>query len=108
MLHRYAGGLAALRLAADPHDDALAFVELLVARHHLTMGQKGGTLASYIDERRTERRKQPHDAAEINASRFAPVAALDIEFDGHAFFKQRCAPFARSGGNQESAIQLGR
>src|SRR5215469_32686 len=95
-LHRHAGGLAALGLAADLHDDALAFVELLVARHHLAVRQEGGAVAPDIDQRRTERREQPHDAAEMDASRFAAVAALDVELDGHTLFKQRRAPLARA------------
>src|SRR5215470_13910969 len=90
--HRHAGGFAALGLAADLHDDALAFMELLAARHHLAVRQEGGPFAPDIDQRRTERREQPHDAAEMNAPRFAAVAALYVEFHRHSLFEQRRAP----------------
>jgi hypothetical protein len=106
--HRHPCSFAALGFAADLHDNALAFVQPLAARENLGVRQKGGPVVANIDERRAERRQKPHHSAEMNAAGFAAVAALDVEFDGHALFEQRRAPLARSRRNQQSAIQLGR
>ncbi|HMD62819.1 MAG TPA: hypothetical protein VKF83_02445 [Stellaceae bacterium] len=106
--HRHPCGFAALGLAADLHDDALAFVQPLAARENLGMRQEGGPVVADIDEHRTERRQEPHDAAEMNAAGLAAVAAFDEKLEGNALFEQRSPPLARAGRYQQLAIQLGR
>ena len=90
------------------HDYALAFVQPLAARENLALRQEGGPVAADIDERRPERRQEPHNSAEMNAPGFTAVAALDVEFDGHTRFEQRRAPLARARRYQQFASQLGR
>jgi hypothetical protein len=107
-LHRHPRRFACLSLAADSHDDALAFVQLPAAREDLALRQEGGPAAADIDKRRVERRQKPHDAAEMDAAGFATVAALDVELDRHALFEQRRAPLAGASRDQQFAIQLGR
>jgi hypothetical protein len=106
--HGYARRFAALSFAADLHNNPLAFMEPLAARHHLALRQKSRALSSYIDKRRAQRRHQPAHSAEINAPGLATVASLDIEFDGDTRFEQRCAPLARARGYQQLALQFGR
>ena len=90
------------------HDYALALVQPLAAGENLALGQEGGPVAADIDERRAERRQEPHDSAEMSAAGFTAVAALDEELDGHALFEQRRAPLAGAGRYQQFASQLGR
>jgi hypothetical protein len=106
--HGYARSFAALSFAADLHNNPLAFMEPLAARHHLALRQKSRALSSYIDKRRAQRRHQPAHSAEIDAPGLATVASLDIEFDGDTRFEQRCAPLARARGYQQLALQFGR
>ena len=84
--HRHSCGFAALGFAADLHDDALAFVEPPATRDHFALREEGVPLVANVDERRPERRQEPHDSAEMNAAGFAAVAALDEELDGNALF----------------------
>ena len=91
--------LAALRLAANLDDDALAFVELPAAGEDLPCGQEGRTVVSDIDEHRTERREQPAHAAEVDAACFPPIPALDEQFDRNAVVEQRSAPLTGAGGD---------
>jgi len=106
--HRQPRCFAGLGLAADLHDDALAFVQPPAARENLALRQEGGPVAANIDECRPERRQKPCDSAEMNAPGFAAVATLDVELDGNALFEQRRAPLARARRYQQFASQLGR
>jgi hypothetical protein len=106
--HRQTGGFAALRLAADLDDDALALVELLTARDHSVLRQEGGPIPANIDERRAEWRHDPQHAANMDAPSFVIVAARDKELDRYAILEQRRAPLARTGGDQQLASQFGR
>jgi hypothetical protein len=106
--HGHPCGFPGLGLAANLHDYALALVQPLAAGDNLALGQEGGPVAADIDERRPERRQEPHDPAEMQAACFTAVAALDEEFDGHARFEQRRAPLARARRYQQFASQLGR
>ena len=105
---RHPCGFAGLGLAANLHDDALAFVKPPAARENLVLRQEGGPAAADVDERRPERRQEPRDSTEMNAPGLTAVAAFDEELDGNARFEQRRAPLARARGYQELAIQLGR
>jgi hypothetical protein len=105
---RHPCGFAGLGLAANLHDDALAFVQPPAARENLVLRQEGGPAAADVDERRPERRQEPRDSTEMNAPGLTAVAAFDEELDGNARFEQRRAPLARTRGYQELAIQLGR
>jgi hypothetical protein len=106
--HGHPSGFAGLGLAADLHDDALAFVEPPAARENFALREEGGPVAADINERRAERRQEPDDSAEMNAAGFTAVAALDVELDGHTRFEQRRTPLAGTRRNQELASQLGR
>jgi hypothetical protein len=97
-----------LGLTADLHDDALAFVQPFIAWENLALRQEGGPVAANIDERRTDRRQEPHDSAQMNAPSFTAVAALDMEFNGHTLFEQRRAPLARARRYQQLASQPAR
>jgi hypothetical protein len=105
---RHPRGFAGLGLAANLHDDALAFVQPPAARQNLALRQEGGPAAADVDEGRPERRQEPRDSTEINAPGLTAVAAFDEELDRNARFEQRRAPLARARGDQELAIQLGR
>ena len=96
-------GLAALRFAADLHDDALAFVEPTEARKNLALRQKRRALAANLDKGGAERRQQAHDAAKMNAASLGAVAAFDAQLDRRAVFDECRAPFAGPGGNQQFA-----
>jgi hypothetical protein len=85
--HRHPCGFAGLGLAADLHDDALAFVQPFIAWENLALRQEGGAAATDVDERRAERRHQLAHPAQMNAPGFTAVAALDIEFNGHTLFE---------------------
>ena len=104
----HSSGFATLGLAADLHEHPLAFVQPLAGWENLGVRQEGGPVAADIDERRTERRQQPHDAAEMNAAGLTAVAALDEELDGNDLFEQRRLPLARVRRDQQFAVQLGR
>jgi hypothetical protein len=83
-------------LAANLHDDALAFVQPPAAWENLALRQEGGPCAADVDERRTERRQKPRHSAEVNAAGFTAVATLDVELNGNALFEQRRAPLTRA------------
>jgi hypothetical protein len=53
---RHPCGFAGLGLAANLHDNALAFVQPPAARENLALRQEGGPAAANVDERRPERR----------------------------------------------------
>jgi hypothetical protein len=82
-------------------DDALAFVKPPAARQNIPCWQEGRPVAADINEQRVERRQQPADASEMDAADFAPVTALDVQFDRDAVLEQRRAPLARAGGDQQ-------
>jgi hypothetical protein len=106
--HGHPRCFAGLGLAADLHDDALAFVRPPTARENLAVRQEGGPVAADIYERRAECGQEPRDSAEMNAAGFAAVAALDEELDGYALFEQRRAPLAGARRYQQLTSQFGR
>ncbi len=97
--HGQPRGLAALRLAADLHDDAPAFVEPPAARRDFALRQKGRAILADVDERRAERRQQAAHPAEMDAAGLGAVAALDIERGRGPVLEERRAPLARPGGD---------
>jgi hypothetical protein len=89
------------------HYDALALVQPLAAGQNLALWQKGGPVPADIDERRPVGRDQLAHPPQMNAPGLIAIAALDEEFDGHALFEQRSAPFAGTRRYQQLASQLG-
>ncbi len=100
--------LAALRFAADLHDDPLALVEPPAARDDFALRQKGRPVAADIDQRRTQRRQQAPHAAEMDAAGLETLPALDPDLDGDAVFNERRPPFAGDGGDYQLAGHRGR
>jgi hypothetical protein len=102
---RHLGRLAALHLAANLDDNALAFIKLPAAREDLPLGQEGWPVAADIDEHCAERRQQPSHAAKMYAAHLVAIAPLDKELDRDAVLEQRGAPLAWAGGDQQLAGQ---
>jgi hypothetical protein len=106
--HRNPCGFASAGLAADLHDEALAFVRPPAAWENLALRQEGGPFAADVDKRCTERRQKPRHSAEVNAAGFAAVATLDVQLNRNSLFEQHRAPLTRARRYQELAIQFGR